>query len=644
MGEQKVVEVTDSESRRRFMRYLIRDVQALERMIKEGMLELDKRRIGAEQEMFLVHRSGMPAKINLDVLEKCNDRRFVPELGSYNIEANIDPLEFGGNCLSKLEEELNGAIKIARNAAKECKAEVVLCGILPTLRTSDGTIESMTPLPRYYALNNAMRKMRQHDDFRFRIRGTEELVIRSDSLMVEAFNTSFQVHFQVGASEFPQMYNRAQVLAGPILAISSNSSLLFGRRLWDETRIALFQQSIDTRTERQQLRDSTPRVNFGNDWVHKSVLEIFQEDIARFPLILILEDAIDSNEQLDRGETPELSSLMLHNGTVYRWTRACYGMSNNTPHLRIEYRILPAGPSVIDEVANAALWFGLMSALSEDKIDVRPLISFNEAKTNFFTAARRGLRSQLTWIDGKVYPVSELFTKFLIPMAGKGLRQSSIDPADITRYLGVIEGRIAASVTGASWALDSFTELRGWSRPARARALTRAMITNQKTGLPVHKWPLATKENTGLWEENYLRAEQYMITDLFTVKADELIDLVASIMQWRSVGHVPVEDENGHLVGLVDYRSLLPLVTHDQWRSAKMVPVSEFMDPNPATVPPNATTREVMQVMKKKGNGCVLVVEEKHTIGMITLQDLLPIGAKLFSDRVKYSGEYQTIE
>ena len=302
---------------RTFMKKLLGDLHAFERMLEEGRFETDVRRIGAEQELFIVDRSGRPAPVSLEVLSEIDDPHFTTELASFNLEFNLDPILFEGKCLSNLENEINRYTRLARDAAGKHGAEILLTGILPTLRKSDLSLQNMTECARYTALNEAMTRLRGKA-YEIRIQGLDELRFKHYSVMLESCNTSFQVHFQVSSEDFARLYNIAQVVTAPVLAAASNSPLLFGKRLWKETRIALFQQSVDTRSTSPHLREVFPRVSFGSDWVQRSVAEVFQEDIARFKVLLSTEIDEDPFESLASGVTPRLQALQLRR---VRWGR-----------------------------------------------------------------------------------------------------------------------------------------------------------------------------------------------------------------------------------------------------------------------------------------------------------------------------------
>ncbi|MFO7565931.1 MAG: CBS domain-containing protein [Enhygromyxa sp.] len=636
MGEHQVSEADDAELRA-FMRAILADVHALEQVIESGMIETGVRRIGAEQEMFLVDETLSVAPVATEVLETANDPRLTTELAKFNLEANLTPHVFGGKCLSDLETELNEVIAVARKAAAAHDAKVVLVGILPTLRKPDLELSNMTPLPRYFALNKAMHRMRGGQDFHVLIKGKDEFELTHDNVMLEAANTSFQVHFQVDAREFARLYNIAQVVTAPVLAASVNSPVLMGKRLWNETRVALFQHSVDTRMDAHRARNSRPRVSFGDRWIDDSVLEIFREDIARFRVVLSTTLDEDPAETLRAGKAPELKALRLHNGTVYRWNRACYGIGNGIPHLRIENRALPAGPSVVDEVGNAALFFGLMSALAEEFKDIRKEMDFDDAKHSFFSAARHGLESRLAWIDGKSYEAPNLLLEQLIPLAREGLVSRGVDSGDVDRYLDVVEQRVRRQVTGAQWAIQSLATMPSNSpRDARSRALTHAMLEHQEAGEPVYLWEPAAFDKVSDVRENYLTVGQFMTTDLFTVHPEDLVDLVASLMDWERIRHVPVEDD-GRLVGLISHRAVLRLVArgHLNRAGSEKVAVREIMRPDPITVAPSTSTLEVLQIMRDHKVGALPVVDGDKLVGIVTEHDLIAVSSRLLENYLR---------
>ncbi len=632
MGLQDVKK-TDAEELRKFMKLLLRDVRALEQMLDDGLIEADKRRIGAEQEMFLVDAAYRPASRSGDVLKSIDDPQFTTELGQFNIEFNLNPVDYGGKCLSQLEHQLRDGYLKAKRHAQDLGLDIALFGILPTLELGDLSLDNMTPHPRYFALNDALCKLRG-DSYSFNIKGADEFIVQHDNVMLEACNTSFQVHFQVGADEFAKLYNIAQLVAAPNLAAATNSPVLFGRRLWSETRIALFQQSVDTRASGHHLRERMPRVSFGNSWVNETALEIFREDIARFRVLLGTEVDEDPFDALADGRAPTLKALRLHNGTVYRWNRVCYGISDDKPHLRIENRILPSGPSVIDEVANAAFWFGMMGALADELDDVRTSMDFDDAKTNFISAARQGLEAPFTWIDGKTVPAQELIAKTLVPAARKSLIDAGCDPVDVTKYMDVIAERVETKKTGSWWMMQSIAGLNGKKKQAeKMTALVAGAISRQESLEPVHSWQPTRADEGAQWHDNFAKVGQFMSTDLFTVNEDELVDLVASVMEWQHIRHVPVEDDQDRLVGLVTYRRILKHLS-DTDSDAPSIPVKEIMDTGVVTVSPETPTIEIIKLMRENDLACVPVVKDDKLVGVVSEQDFLEIAQQLLEERL----------
>ena len=555
---------------------------------------------------------------------------FTTELGQFNLEATLTPLPLAGDCLSRMENELNRLLAEVRKAAGEEGVRVVLTGILPTLSKDDLGMESMTPMPRYYRLNQVMSGLRG-GEFRTLIKGLDELHTSHDNVMLEACNTSFQVHFQVEPGEFAKLYNLAQIVTAPVLAAAVNSPLLLRHRLWHETRVALFQQSLDTRSETHTQRGGRTRVSFGEAWVQDSVLEIFRDDIARFRVLISAELEGSPLEALKRGEVPGLKALRLHNGTVYRWNRPCYGISDGKPHLRIENRVLPAGPTVVDEMANAAFFYGLMCALAEEYADVTKILPFNDAKENFMAAARYGLNARLRWAGGRSYGANDLIRDHLLDTARQGLLDRGILAEDVERYFDVLRRRVESGRTGSQWMLDSLTALQAAHVGPEecSRVITAAMADEQETGRPVAEWELAHLEGPEDIRDSYRNVGQMMTTDLFTTHPEDLVDLAASVMDWEHIRYVPVEDHEGRLVGLVTHRQLLRMVGRGLGEDPKPLAVREIMLPNPVTATPETTTIEAMALMKQNKVGCLPVVRHGKLIGIVTESDFLDLASKL---------------
>ena len=629
-GGKDVAEASGGgQDRRQFTHALLREVHALDRMLAEGRIESGVRRIGAEQEMFLVDRNWKPAPVALEILDAVDDPHLVTEVGAFNLELNLDPQGFGGNCFSAMEAQLNELLGRVRSVANERGVDVLLAGILPTIRTSDLGLSNMVDKDRYHRLNAAISNLRG-TDVDFYIKGLDELRIRHDSVMVEACNASFQVHLQVDAATFANQYNIAQLLAGPVLACATNSPLLFGRRLWAETRIAVFQQAVDTRRPTHHMRDVGPRVTFGDRWLQSSILELYREDISRFPPLLPDITISDPFEALARGEAPDLAALRLHTGTVWRWNRGCYGISDGVPHVRIENRVLPAGPTTLDEVANAALWLGLMVALAERHPDIAAEIEFEQAKSNFVAAARQGLGAPLTWINGEEMFASRLALEHLLPLAHEGLTAVGIDDADRERYLDVVERRVHSGNTGSRWMLQSLADMRGRGTPGqRMTSLTAAMAARQRADRPVADWTLAQLDEGGGWEHDFLKVEQIMTTDFQTVHVDDPVSLVANIMDWNRVRQVLVEDGNGHLVGIVSYRALLKLLARGTTVDLGSIAVADVMTRDPVYISPDMDTARALDVLRSRTLAAVPVVHNGQLVGLVTEHQFMAIAGQL---------------
>ncbi|HEX3187030.1 MAG TPA: CBS domain-containing protein [Pyrinomonadaceae bacterium] len=636
MGEHKVEQHVDEKKSQAFMKALLDDLRALAFMLEDGRVESGTTRIGAEQEMFLIDRYLRPAPVSLEVLAQADDQRLTTEIARFNLEANLTPLELTGNCFTRMQDELETLLELARKAAATQNADVLLSGILPTLLKSDLTLDNLTPVPRYHELNRGVIRLRG-GPLSIHIKGLDELHLTHDNIMMESCNTSFQVHFQTNAKDFANHYNIAQAITGPVLAAAVNSPLLFGQRLWQETRVALFQHSTDERSRPQLARNQPTRVAFGDCWLRNSVVELFHEQITRFRSIILIEPNENPFEVLARGETPSLSALRLHNGTVWRWNRACYGVTEGVPHLRIENRAFPSGPTVVDEIANAAFFTGLMAALPEVYGDITKRMEFDNAKSNFFRAARHGLDAQFQWIDGESHSAPALILDHLLPLARQGLMTAGVATEDVDKYLDIVRERTQSRQTGANWIVKSIAAMdNSTSKDTRHRKLTSAMLANQKSGQPVHRWSISREAAPDEWGDSYRTIGQFMSTDLFTVKPGDLIDLAASVMDWRHIRHVPVEDEEGRLIGLVTHRGLLRILNLGNRVSRDSIPITvrEVMIENPVTVSPSTSSLEAIQLMRSNRVGCLPVVENDQLVGIVTSYDFLEASARLFQQHL----------
>lgn len=628
----------EGESRREYMLALLRDLQALQRLVNDDMFERGVTNIGAEQELFLVDAAYHPTPGALKVIERLADPHFTTELGLFNLEANADHQPFMGKSISVMETQLRTLFEKVRAAGAPIGVRPILAGILPTIDKSDLGLDNMVPNPRYLMLSAAMKAARG-EAFDFSIRGIDELYMSHDSVMVEACNASFQVHYQLAEPErFAHYYNLAQLLAGPVLAVSANSPVLFNRALWAETRIALFEQSCDVRTPGLHLRDSMGRVSFGRQWLTGSVVDVFKENVSRFaPLVgAPLSDEDDALKALAAGRPPTMKALRTHSGTVYRWNRACYGISQNgKPHLRIELRVLPSGPTIADEAANAALWLGLMHELGATIGDVPSRMSFGAARNNLYSAAREGMRARLTWLDGEEVLAQPLLLDKLLPLAQAGLERAKIDSGDINRYLSILERRARSLQTGAAWTLRSLAGMEGKGTPgSRATAVTAAMYARQQTDKPVAEWDLALLDERDSVSTDYQKVSQVMLTDIYTVRPDDPIVLVAELMTWERARYVPVEDDRGRLVGLVSLRGVMRHLAQGSTveQSLQSQPVSAIMRRELITVTPDTSTREAVALMRKHRIGALPVVQGDHIVAMLTEEEFVGFASKMLNE------------
>ncbi|MEM9821045.1 MAG: glutamate-cysteine ligase family protein [Bacteroidota bacterium] len=633
MGEQKVSLLKGQAQMHRFVRHLLNDVQALEYMLDNDWFESDITRIGAEQEMCMVfNKTFKPAPIATKALDSMQEYEWVEtELARFNLETNMKPRELKGKCLSQMERENDKNLALIRKKLKALDADIILTGILPTLRQFHLHMDNLTPKRRYRALMESINQQLIGSAYELRLLGIDELLVKHDSPLLEACNTSFQVHLQVSPKEFVKMYNIAQTLAGVMIAIAANSPIVFGRRLWHESRIALFQQALDTRTTHDHMRERSPRVNFGSGWLHNSILEIYREDIARFRVLISSDVEEDAIKMINDGKTPKLRALQVHNSTVYRWNRPCYGISpNGKPHLRIENRVFAAGPTVVDEVANAAFWLGTMVAMGDQYDDISKHISYADVRDNFAKAARYGIDSKFTWFKDKKISASDLILKELLPMARAGLKSRKVDGGDIDKYLGIIKDRAKSHTTGARWQLRAFTKLiTETNRDEALTCLTASIIKNQNEKMPVHKWKLPELKDLAEYRPTDLTVEEFMETDLFTVQKDDIIELVAEMMDWRDISYTPVEDTKGNLIGLVTSRLLLRHMIKNRKLNKKAKMVKDIMIENPVTINPDTTLVKAMEKMRDNKIGCLPVVKGKELIGIITEMDFLRISGRL---------------
>jgi gamma-glutamyl:cysteine ligase YbdK (ATP-grasp superfamily) len=486
MGEEVEQQEFSRADRTRHREKVRRNLDVFARMLREARFDTDDPMTGMEVELNLVDDAGDPALKNSEVLEAIADPDFQTELGQFNIEVNLAPASLRERGLSVFEEHLRRALNYAEEKSSQVGAHQVMIGILPTLAEGHMTLGSLSANPRYKLLSEQILSARG-EDITIAISGRDRLSTTADSIVPEAACTSTQFHVQTSPDDFAAYWNASQAIAGVQLAVAANSPYLLGKELWRETRIPLFEQATDTRSEELKAQGVRPRVWFGERWI-TSVFDLFEENVRYFPALLPITDDEDPLAVLDEGGTPALHELRLHNGTVYRWNRPIYDIADGTPHLRVENRLLAAGPTVADTIANAAFYYGLVRALAESQRPLWSQMSFSAAEENFHVAARQGIDAQIYWPGIGQVRATELVLRRLLPMAHEGLASWGVAADERDRFLGIIEQRCLTGVNGAEWFVagmhrradeETFDALRATLLEYRER-----MHTNE----PAHTW------------------------------------------------------------------------------------------------------------------------------------------------------------
>lgn len=457
-----------------FKAHLRQETALLGKMLNSGNFDDQTHVTGFELEAWLLDHNHFPAPINTTFLERINNPLVVPELSRFNIELNGTPQTLQGFALSRLEAELSNTWRHCLHVAHELEATLIMIGTLPTLRNTDLCLANISPFKRYLALNKQVLKARGGRPIRLDIHGREHLTVLHDDVMLEAATTSFQVHLQAPVKQFPRYFNASLLLSAPLVAIAANSPFLFEKSLWDETRIPVFEQVANTGDDSPS---NSQRVSFGSGYISTSPEECFQENLARYPVLLPINF---------HGEASELQHLRFHNGTIWRWNRPLIGFdAEGTAHLRVEHRAMPAGPSITDMVANAALYLGAACFLANLKTPPERDLSFETARDNFYLAARDGLDTRLQWLDGKQYNVRDLLLDELLPIAAQGLKMLGIAEEDRQRYLAVLHSRVRTGQNGAAWQ-RAYIDAHGRD----FFSLTAAYLEHQYSGMPVHEWAI----------------------------------------------------------------------------------------------------------------------------------------------------------
>jgi gamma-glutamyl:cysteine ligase YbdK (ATP-grasp superfamily) len=491
MGEDVASRTFTREDRQRYRQKVRRCLDVFARMLGESRFDVDRPLTGLEIELNLVDADFGAAMRNAEVLEAIADEAFQTELGQFTVEINVPPRQFGESGAAEFEAGVRQSLNAAEAKARSLGAHIVMIGTLPTLREQDLTGANLSGNPRYHLLNEQIFAARG-EDLHLSIDGVERLSTFADTIAPEAACTSAQLHLQVSPEQFPAYWNASQCIAGVQLALGANSPFFLGKELWRETRIALFEQATDTRSEELKAQGVRPRVWFGERYI-TSIFDLFEENVRYFPPLLPVCDEEDPEEVLDRGDVPQLHELRLHNGTIYRWNRPVYDVVRGKPHLRVENRVLPAGPTVVDVLANAAFYYGLVHALVEADRPLWSQMSFSAAEENFHEGARRGIDARLFWPGLGEVPATELVLRRLLPLAHEGLSRWGVDDAVRERLLGVIEGRCLTSRNGAWWQSEVLHRIDRAGHHDRAEALRLMLaryVEHMHGNEPVHTWPV----------------------------------------------------------------------------------------------------------------------------------------------------------
>jgi hypothetical protein len=451
---------------------LARETALLERMLLEQRLDDAHHVAGFELEAWIVDRNFFPLPINDAFLERLGSPLVVPELSRFNVELNGEPQPLAGRGLLRMEDEFTGTWRQCLRVAHELDATLVIIGILPTLRNADLCPENMSSRNRYHALNAQVLALRDGRPVHLSIHGREQIDLRHGDVMLEAAATSFQVHLQCPASRYARYYNASLLLSAATVAVAANSPYLFNTDLWEETRIPVFEQAVDTSVARGP---ETRRVSFGGGYLLGSPISLFRDNVMHYPVLL---------PELSDAEPERLRHLRLHNGTIWRWNRPLVGFdAAGLPHLRVEHRPMAAGPSVIDMMANAALYHGAVHALATRAEPPESLLPFGTARDNFYNAAREGLRAHTVWLDGRARPLRDVLRDEILPMAADGLAQLGVDAEARDRYLDTVAARVRTGQNGAAWQRAHVEKYgRDFMR------LTADYLDRQRSGRPVHEW------------------------------------------------------------------------------------------------------------------------------------------------------------
>ncbi|WP_115685065.1 glutamate--cysteine ligase [Corynebacterium senegalense] len=492
MGDSLSTDTYTPKQRSIYRKRLEDELEVFDRHLQDAEF-ISRGTIGLELELNLVGDDMMPARRNQEVLAQLSDD-YQSEIGSYNVELNLPPLSLEGDGLRQLERNLAARLQTVKDAAGKAGTQVAMIGTLPTVTPE--FLEDpawITNEYRYRGLNNSIMESRG-ELVRIDLGRVESIWHDFEDIATESTCTSMQLHLQVAPNRFAGAWNASQAIAGVQAALGANSPLFLGRRVWHESRIPVFKQSIDTRTKELINQGVRPRVWFGERWI-TSVFDLFEENVRYFSP-LIPEGRVEAGKPVMLGDSPGLHYLNLHNGTVWRWNRPIYDPNGELSHIRVENRLLPAGPTVKDITADAAFYYGMVKFLGDQTRPVWSRLSFEQAEKNFEAGARDGLTARMKWPTLGTVEVADLVISHLLPQARKGLASLGVDEDAIEEYMGIIEGRASRRQNGATWQLAALNEAGAGTRPGtpeRMEALVRVLrqyLRNQQEGAPVHTWPL----------------------------------------------------------------------------------------------------------------------------------------------------------
>jgi predicted transcriptional regulator len=610
-----------------FMKKVLTDLDSMARLFEEKQFETGVHRIGAEQELHLIDENYAPLSIGADIMNDLRDPLLCSEYAQFNLEINAEPLRLTADAFGILERNLRKQIKSVDDAAAKRKGRVLLTGILPTLTKKDLRRDNLSPGMRYKAMLDLVNEARG-EDYEFHIEGEDKLISRENPVIFGGAFTSFQVHLQIDPYRAAEYYNWAQAISAPVMAACVNSPLFLNKKLWQETRISLFPQTADTRRPYSNPQAEKPRVFFGNGWVEEHILEVFREDVTDFEPLVATDLSEDSQRMAEEGKIPCLEALNFFNGTIYRWNRPCYGITKGKPHIRLENRYIPAGPTLKDEVANSVFWIGLILGMKDKYSNVKDHLNFNSARSNFFKTARYGLGVSLDWLDERKVKTQDLLLEELLPLARGGLE--SIGSGEVMDYLSIVESRVKSERTGAAWMLKSFESLRKSGSDFEAcRRLVKYMAENQMENKPVHEWEDLNMDKDGFAIDGEITVARAMHCGTETVNSGDLAEIALKKLAWKEISHLPVINDDGSPIGLITRYDVFDYM--EKGFDFENKTVDDIMVRSRRNFDPGDSLREAIQYMRQEECGAVLVVEDAKLKGILTKSDVLRVSEELLN-------------